>query len=624
MTRLLHLLVVFALFAGCNSGGDDDDSARPEQVEPPTTVEGRVVTYPEGEPIEGIPVVVFDERAQYEIFYTDADGYYTAPDLPEDFYRLKAWPLDEQPFIGAYYNDTYFYCLGQTVDMRWDTTVSGIDFRLPHGGTIEGTVTDAATGDPIADARIDVSGQDYYNSNIDPTTYTDADGHFQVVGLDSAIEDAESMIPVPGNYEIQVSVTGRPVIYYPGVYFDDDQEFVEALREEVTAGVDLAIPVGGQLDGTVFDDEGLPVTGGTVYVRHAVETWIQANTTVAGDGTFSAAGLAPGDYTVQASSSGLASQVLADPVEVPEDGLTEGVEVHLAPEAVLSGTVTGGGVPLEGVSIRAMAMEGGLYTSTTSDEDGAFRADALGEGEHRLYLQPQDDHFMTGYLCGEQLCTSMLDGDLFEMAPGEETDVGSIALPEAAVLTGTVAEANSGRLLGRIYVTALNVADGTTKLKTTDEEGIYRFGGMAPGEYQLMAEPYRYCIGDPGWVTTYSGNARRIEDATILDIAVGEEATADLELPRDEDGDGMDDLWERFHFLDPYVDDSLDDLDGDGVANLDEYLESTDPAGFAPSNGGCQLAPHTGSSRGAVLLGIVGLVWAAARRRKRTGGILCR
>ena len=614
--RILPVLVT-ALWMGCTAAtDDDDDSAGPVQVEPPTTIEGQVVSYPEGDPIEGIPVVVFDERALYEIFYTDEDGYYSAPDLPEDFYRVKAWPLDGQLYIGAYYNDTYFYCLGQYVDMRWDAQVSGIDFRLPHGGAIEGTITDADSGDPIADARIDVSGQDYYNTNIDPTTYTDAEGYFQVVGLDSAIENAETMTPVPGNYELKVSVGGRPVMYYPGVYFGADQEFVEALRDEVTSGVDLAIPSGGQISGTVYDSQGTAVTGGTVYVRHATETWIQANTTVDADGTYLATGLAPGDYTVQTTSSGWASQVLADTVVVLEGTLTAGVDVALAEEAILSGIVTAGGVPLESVSIRAMAVLGGLSTSTTTDENGEFQAEALGEGEHRLYLQPPDDRYITGYLCGDDLCASPMDGDVFALAHGVQTAVGTIALPEAAVLTGRITEANTGRPLGRIYVTAMAVEDGSTKLKTTDEEGVYRFGGMAAGAFQLMAEPYRYCLGDPGWVTTYSGDARRIDDAAIIDIAVGEETAADLQLPRDEDGDGMDDLWERFHFLDPYLDDSLDDHDGDGVVNLDEYLEGTDPADPATDSGGCQTAPGGPWPRCTMVLALGLLYWFTARRRR--------
>ncbi len=45
----------------------------------------------------------------------------------------------------------------------------------------------------------------------------------------------------------------------------------------------------------------------------------------------------------------------------------------------------------------------------------------------------------------------------------------------------------------------------------------------------------------------------------------------------DDDDDGMPDIWEIANSLDPLVDDSADDADGDGVSNLDEYLNGTSP-----------------------------------------------
>lgn len=47
----------------------------------------------------------------------------------------------------------------------------------------------------------------------------------------------------------------------------------------------------------------------------------------------------------------------------------------------------------------------------------------------------------------------------------------------------------------------------------------------------------------------------------------------------DDDGDGMPDNWEtQYDGLNPLVNDAHDDLDGDGITNLDEYHASSDPA----------------------------------------------
>jgi hypothetical protein len=46
----------------------------------------------------------------------------------------------------------------------------------------------------------------------------------------------------------------------------------------------------------------------------------------------------------------------------------------------------------------------------------------------------------------------------------------------------------------------------------------------------------------------------------------------------DADQDGMDDVWEAAHGLNPAINDRTTDSDGDGLSNIDEYWLGTDPA----------------------------------------------
>ena len=48
-------------------------------------------------------------------------------------------------------------------------------------------------------------------------------------------------------------------------------------------------------------------------------------------------------------------------------------------------------------------------------------------------------------------------------------------------------------------------------------------------------------------------------------------------VPADSDADGMPDLWEAAHGLDPLADDASADADSDGISNLQEYLHGLDP-----------------------------------------------
>ena len=60
-------------------------------------------------------------------------------------------------------------------------------------------------------------------------------------------------------------------------------------------------------------------------------------------------------------------------------------------------------------------------------------------------------------------------------------------------------------------------------------------------------------------------------DAQIHVLPVAE-ASLQLSAPRDSDGDGMPDAWERGHGLDPDAADANGDRDRDGFTNIEEWL----------------------------------------------------
>src|SRR4051812_23824357 len=57
----------------------------------------------------------------------------------------------------------------------------------------------------------------------------------------------------------------------------------------------------------------------------------------------------------------------------------------------------------------------------------------------------------------------------------------------AADLTGLVVDPNDAIVNGAT-VTARNSAAGITRTATTDDDGVYKFIGLPPGEYEISAE----------------------------------------------------------------------------------------------------------------------------------------
>ena len=84
-------------------------------------------------------------------------------------------------------------------------------------------------------------------------------------------------------------------------------------------------------------------------------------------------------------------------------------------------------------------------------------------------------------------------------------------------------------------------------------------------------------------------------------------ATLSLQIQADADGDGMGDAWEMANGLNPAVNDSAADRDGDGRTNLAEWL-----AGTAPNDPASRFA-ITGEQ---ALGGNVALTWSSVPGRR--------
>jgi hypothetical protein len=160
---------------------------------------------------------------------------------------------------------------GTPVPVTTGTTTGGVDFALAPGGSIRGTVTDAASGAPLTGIRVDV-----YTSNGTWTEYATSasNGTFAVTSLPTGtyfartinsagyVDELWDNIPCVPRCEDRIT-TGSPIPVAAG---------------GATIGVNFTLVPGGRISGRVSDE----ATGaGLNGARVDVYTWDGARATTA-------------------------------------------------------------------------------------------------------------------------------------------------------------------------------------------------------------------------------------------------------------------------------------------------------------------------------------------------------
>ena len=116
---------------------------------------------------------------------------------------------------------------------------ANIDFSLPQGGSISGTVTDEATGQPVANAHVWANQYDCCGGGNG--TDTDASGNYTIDGL------------APGDYRVGVHSPGGGLV---GEFYASTTNWNDAVRVSVaaattTAGIDFSLDGGEAIAGRV-------------------------------------------------------------------------------------------------------------------------------------------------------------------------------------------------------------------------------------------------------------------------------------------------------------------------------------------------------------------------------------
>lgn len=223
-----------------------------------------------------------------------------------------------------------------------------------------------------------------------------------------------------------------------------------------------------------------------------------------------------------------ASALAQQPSPTPESSS------EVATGAITGQVVNERGEPMPGASIffRPLgAPTGGR--STAADSEGRFRINGL---EPSLYL-------ITGYVPAYVSQTPEFEPSLNYYRIGDNVRVDMV---KGGVLTGTVSNATGEPIVG-IRVRAIRIRDpkgqsvrvpqaGLTE-RATDDRGIYRIYGLAPGTYLVSAggggggQSYSLVPYETD-VPTYAPSSTR-DGATEFNVRGGEETNADIRYRSD-------------------------------------------------------------------------------------------
>jgi hypothetical protein len=336
------------------------------QSEDPGSISGRV-TDERGVPLQDVCVGVdwlLRPFSNATLVRTDVLGRYTVADVAPGLHFVTFNVCDDPlaGHAGAWWPDSPGLLDAQPVHVEPGTAASGIDISLGAAGTITGTITDEAMGEPLAQACV---------TALDRQTIAFAQTR--------SAEDGQYALPAlaPGAYVVAFTDCSAPQHHISEAF--DDVAVPELLAGQeptvisVAAGdehvVDAALGLGGAVTGSVTAAHtGRPVPLACVALVDAAseESWGvyagQSSFTQAGDRTdddrYTVGGVPAGNYQVQFLGQGCTSEGYreawyggaqhdsADILQVRADTTLEGIDAKLHPVASIqmacSSVETGG------------------------------------------------------------------------------------------------------------------------------------------------------------------------------------------------------------------------------------------------------------------------------------------
>ncbi|HEX9562482.1 MAG TPA: carboxypeptidase regulatory-like domain-containing protein [Gemmatimonadaceae bacterium] len=295
------------------------------------SIAGVVTDATTGAPVSGASVSTQPPTSSVS---TNAQGAYTISGAASGTYTVNASRSGYAP------NSV------QVTVMAGQTATAGIALT-PLPGTLSGTVTDAASGAPIAGASVTTQP-------ATTTAITNSQGAFTISGVPA------------GSYNVTASHAG----YSPG-----SANGVVGPGQAVTVNIALA-PVPGTISGVITNaSNGAPIAGATVSTVPPTAT-----VTTNAQGSYTIPNVPPGTYTVNATSAGFNPNSAPAAVTSSQVATTD-IALTPLPGGIM-GVVTdaSNGAPIAGATVTTVPAT----SSVTTNAQGAYTIQNVPPGTYTV------------------------------------------------------------------------------------------------------------------------------------------------------------------------------------------------------------------------------------------------
>lgn len=462
-------------------------------------ISGAVRNANTGAGIVGVTVYVLDSAGGVVASETTGTGgAYLATGLPAGTYYVKTY--NTLGYIDEVYDNVYCEAalcaatLGAPVVLLAGAPVNGIDFTLDVGGSISGTVTNAATGAPLANIFLlayDAAGK------MGASATTDASGAYLIRGLVAGrryvrtfnvlgwVDELYDDFPCPGGTCSNVT-TGTPIVVAAG---------------STTSPIDFGLDRGGAITGTVAAaGSGSPLQSVLVPIYDSTGAPISQVSTDK-DGIYTKSGLPAGSYYVGTLNFLGYLDELYDDIKCPgatcdptagaavavvADETTKDIDFSLEPGGRISGKVTHGTGGLGSVRVAVYDSTGTCVGRGLTNGEGEYTTTALQPGTY--YLKSTNhlgyiDEVYDNLPCDGGVCPDVTGGTGIAIAGTGTTPGVDFALELAGSISGSVWDDETSAPLAGVSVFVYNAAGIQVGVGYTNASGAYAVGGLAGGTH---------------------------------------------------------------------------------------------------------------------------------------------